>query len=624
MRVKIPDWLKKIVTPVSLALGVIGLTAAAMFARMDEAPAHYILGFKVFVLILIGCLVWRLLLRELRFKLLLSRREEEVVSDVVKREVEDKVVERTRSLSEVRVELEESNALLTSVFQSMYSGLLIIPTDEGTAVVNSSFLKVWRISGTEGHESKWQLSELMSSMLQRVADETDLRKLYAQLVGNPKHETQGVLSMKDGRQVEYLSHPFLVQKQVRGSIILFRDVTESRHAEIKLKKSVRELESFKRALDFHALVSMSDKDGNITYVNARMCQVSGYSQSELIGQNHRIIKSEEHPASFFRHLWESISTGRVWHGEIKNRKSDGNYYWVYSTIVPFLGDKGEPTEYLSIQALITERKQVEEILRLNEERFRALASNIPGVIFQWSIFENGDEGLRYVSPRCKGMFGFTQEEAKRDWRSVMRVPDEERAAFNASINSAVTNATDWNYEGRLISPQGNTRWFQGLASVIQMPGGETAFNGVLIDISERKDFERQLMHAKEAAEAATQAKSEFLANVSHEIRTPLNAIMGFMELLHAETQDERHLEYISLIKTSSSTLLELINDLLDLSKMEAGKFSISEDEIKLLNLFYEIRKILNLKAEEKGIDLRVEIEPSMPTKATVCRSPITP
>lgn len=149
-----------------------------------------------------------------------------------------------------------------------------------------------------------------------------------------------------------------------------KDLTQ----EGQLEVATRELVNIRRALDQSAIVAITDVKGTIIHVNDKFCEISKYSRDELIGQNHRIINSGFHPKEFFVDLWKTIASGKVWEGEVKNKAKDGSYYWVYTTIVPFLKEDGKPYEYVSIRYEITQRKLAEERLKASNEELQSFAT----------------------------------------------------------------------------------------------------------------------------------------------------------------------------------------------------------------------------------------------------------
>ncbi|BAY12644.1 PAS domain S-box protein [Calothrix sp. NIES-2098] len=162
-----------------------------------------------------------------------------------------------------------------------------------------------------------------------------------------------------------------------------RDITIDKENEIKLQSSIQELETLKFALNAHSLVAITDKKGLITYANDKFCEVSKYSKEELLGQDHRIINSGYHPKEVFEQLWRTITQGKIWRGELKNKAKDGSFYWVDTLIVPKLSPEGKPEQYVAIRTDITQRK-LSELAILERSRLSLLSAEVSLALSQSS------------------------------------------------------------------------------------------------------------------------------------------------------------------------------------------------------------------------------------------------
>jgi PAS domain S-box-containing protein len=186
------------------------------------------------------------------------------------------------------------------------------------------------------------------------------------------HKYQEAMRTKNVVEVESYYPPMSrwfsvkVYPSIDGLTIFYRDVTETKKSEQELSQTLKEINDYKFALDEASIVAITDQKGIIKHANANFCKISKYTTEELIGQDHRIINSGYHSKEFIKNLWTTIANGKIWKGELKNKAKDGTIYWVDTTIVPFLDEKGKPYQYVAIRADITERKQAEErIIDLN-------------------------------------------------------------------------------------------------------------------------------------------------------------------------------------------------------------------------------------------------------------------
>jgi PAS domain S-box-containing protein len=374
-----------------------------------------------------------------------------------------------------------------------------------------------------------------------------------------------------------------------------------------------QLDNLKFALDQHAIVSITDLAGTITYANDKFCEISGYSRGELIGRNHRVVKSALHGPEVFADMWQTIASGEVWHGEICNLKKDGSLYWVAATIVPLLDGGGLPTEYIAIRTDITARKDAETRLAEQLHFSKQLMDAIP-----LPIYYKGTDG-RYLG--CNHAFaellGITDINA---WlgTSVLQLPiDKDIAELHYRKDQELfAQAGTQSYEVpkiRIGDRELSLRYHK--ASLTRADGSISGLIGAMIDLTDRYRWEEGLIVARDAAEAANRAKSDFLANMSHEIRTPMNGIIGMTDLALDTALDDEQREYLQIVKSSSEALLTVINDILDFSKIEAGKLAIEAVAFDLQRTIEETLKTLALRAHEKGLELVCDIGAGLPPRA---------
>ncbi|SJZ32925.1 sensor histidine kinase [Sediminibacterium ginsengisoli] len=163
--------------------------------------------------------------------------------------------------------------------------------------------------------------------------------------------------------IEGILNALFHDESVHGMLLNFRDITERVKSEQKLRETLKEVSDYKYALDTACIIAITDQKGVIRQVNENFCRISQYTPEELIGQDHRIVNSQYHPPEFIKNLWVTIANGKTWSGEIRNKAKDGTYYWVATTIIPFLDERGKPYQYMAIREDITDRKKAEEQIR---------------------------------------------------------------------------------------------------------------------------------------------------------------------------------------------------------------------------------------------------------------------
>jgi len=366
---------------------------------------------------------------------------------------------------------------------------------------------------------------------------------------------------------ERLNELLINKEQAETSIKKLNETLEETVLQrtLDLESALTELNQQIAALNKSAIVTETDAKGNITFVNDMFCSISGYNKNELIGKNHKIIKSNKQPDSLFANMWSTITKGEIWKGLVQNKAKNGTYFWLNSTIMPFKNKEGEIVKYVAIRFDMT--LQIEQQLVLQSQADELSAQSEELRVQQEELHE---ANIVLLSQTKK--LQASEEELKTQHEKLL-----------------VTN-NELHEKGRLIEER----------------------NAIV----NQKNIELNIIHnelAKKAEqlELSSKYKSEFLANMSHELRTPLNSILLLSKLLSEngdENLTEDQIEYATVINNSGNGLLELINEILDLSKIEAGKMDLNKENIPVSYFCKSVNDIFNPLARNKGIEFKTIVD----------------
>lgn len=349
-------------------------------------------------------------------------------------------------------------------------------------------------------------------------------------------------------------------------------------------------------------------DGIILSWNKSAERLYGYTALEAIGRPATLMMSAEHFAENEAFLAKIKAGQSVSHFETVRTRKDGRHIDVSLTISPIRNSEGEVIGGATVAHDMTEQKRTQEELRQSEEKYRQLVTNIPDII--WTA----DEEARpvFITPNVESLLGYTPEELYNNSVWFDRIhPDDAPAVAQAYQTFLATNEM-FSSAYRVQRKDGVWIWAEGKAISTFQKSGKRFIVGITADVTTRKQAEEQLRNAKDMADVANRAKSEFLANISHELRTPLNGIVGFTALLLESELDSQKREYLEMVQASAESLLRIINDVLDFSKIEARKLSIDHHPFELTPLMQTVVRSLEPRARGKSLTLEWRIDPDVP------------
>jgi PAS domain S-box-containing protein len=535
-------------------------------------------------------------------------------------ELENRVEQRTQALRtevEERTREQEISGRLAAIVESSEDAI-ISKTLEGV-------ITAWNRGAEKlfGYTSSEALGKSMRMLIppQRMNEEPEILMRIGR--GDSVEHFETIRMRKDGTFLD-VSVAISPIKDRSGTIIgasnVARDITDRKRADEALRKSLATIElAFKSlaeqkyALDQHAIVAITDVQGAIIYVNEKFCTLSQYSEKELIGQNHRILNSGQHTTAFFQQMYSTVARGKVWHGEIRNRAKDGSFYWVDTTIVPFMTDDGKPRQYLAIRADITERKRVEAAFASSQQDLEAKSLTLRSVLD--SMTEGlvaADENGKFIlwNAAADKIVGMTAADVKSEnWSQYYGIflPDMvtpfpiERHPLAQAIQGKTSTALMYlrnaaNPEGLWLEVSGNPlKENDGSAR-----GGVVAFRDVTQSKADEREIrlltdelEERVIERTAQLRVANQELESFSYSVSHDLRAPLRHIAGFSKMLAEEygaglAPGAQH--YLDRIQAGTQKMGLLIDELLNLARV--GRHSLNRQSARLNPIIADLITIL--------------------------------
>ncbi len=349
-----------------------------------------------------------------------------------------------------------------------------------------------------------------------------------------------------------------------------------------------EISYLKKALDESAIVATTDSRGKITHVNDKFCEISKYSHDELIGQDHRIINSGYHSKEFFRELWNSISTGKIWRGEIRNRAKDGSTYWVNTTIVPFMDKNGRPFQYTAIRFDITDQKRAEERIRQQASLLDSAQDAILVCDLRYHIL--------YWNKGAERVYGWTTDEVN-DRRLVeflfvdkVNQMDEAQALLEAT--------GEWKTESKQKTRDDKQIIVESRWTLVDNNRNQPDYILMInTDVTEQRRAEEHLFRAQRMESIGTLA-----GGIAHDLNNILAPIIMAVDIMRLEADDPAKTRWLNLIGENAHRGADLVKQVLTFARgMEGERISV---QVKHL-----VKDITNVLRETlpKSIALKFDI-----------------
>ncbi|MGA1998263.1 MAG: PAS domain S-box protein, partial [Bryobacteraceae bacterium] len=503
--------------------------------------------------------------------------------------------------------LRESEERFRGAFENAPLGMCLGCTDGRLFQVNAALCRMLGYSAEELLAAGWL-------EVTHPEDRAGTRRTIERLLGDPSAcvEVEKRYLHRSGNVV-WARTRISVVRDSSGSPLYFvlhiEDMSERKRSEEALRESEKRFRIM--ADGCPTAMWVTDTEGEVRFVNRTYREFFGATYEQVEGTKWFPLVHPDDAPAYLAAVQRAVEEHAPFRAEARVRRADGEWRWVLSYAQPRFSSSGGFLGHVGLSPDITEHKQAADALRRSEEKFRQLAENIREVF--WMMNPAATEFL-YVSPAYEQVWGRPCESVYQnpmDWLEAIHPEDrpQAHALFERQMGGAAIES-----EYRIRTPGGQERWIRNRAFPICGHAGEVVrVAGIAEDITERKRYEAELVGAREAADAANLAKSRFLANMSHEIRTPMNGIIGMLQLLLDTELTPEQRQYAAVVETCGRTLLTLIDDILDLSKIEARKIVLEHVDFDLRCAIEEVFRSLRDLAAAKGLVFGWRAAPDTPS-----------
>ncbi|MHC6647944.1 PAS domain S-box protein [Alteromonas sp. HB246098] len=365
----------------------------------------------------------------------------------------------------------------------------------------------------------------------------------------------------------------------------------------------------RQAMDKHGMVATMDVKGNILSANEKCCEFSGFSEQEIVGENITAFDITNITVDEKYEIFSSLSQGQIWQGEVHSIRKTGEPWYVFATVVPVVKKANLVDHLIIIGTDISQQKRLEKRLSEGRAFYRSITDSIGEGVYA----VNAAGQTQFLNPAASQLLGWTLEELQdRRFHDTVHYQKGDGTLLpreQCPVNLAIRKGESYtSYEDFFTDKRG--RLFP--ISIVAVPlmnneGEPDGHVGVFNDISGQKAIEQKLQKAYDEAQSANKAKTDFLATMSHEIRTPMNAIIGLTHLALETNDNEQRQQYLEKVQRSSNALLELMNSILDFSKVEANKIDILDEPFTLTKMIEKLAQVFQVKAQQKHLQLLFDI-----------------